>query len=681
MISLKDAQVYTPSLEEYEKYYSCINKKKSGYWSFLYSPGLEEKSKASTARSTGCTFKRGRLVADLKGGYTPTVKINRDSNFFKSSRTLDGIELGSEFSLQPTNPQTEKLNTNSSGLPVFYRVELIDDDAIYCRPTRPIAFGPLYASGTFGKGKRSDTAFCEKLATDFVEASNARIDAEGTAFQIASFEHTEKTIKFSKPVITKRGNRIRLACDVLIGGVQQDVLYYETTPDYEEYLCGERSDPFVLAAMPWAIRKGYDIICETPVTEALLHNINKILLPTLSKYDNKIVHIKVIAPSDNTLIEGKEVGAAMSLGVDSFYTLRNNLDAEQESFRPTQLLYTSSRGMPEESQLKHEAEERQEEAKEVAKEMGLPLVFVYSNSRMIFPLRHGYGHPYSNSAAVFALRKLFRMYYYSTAYDISRFTLVGTSKRATDTHLLFLVYVFTTPGLTFHISGANVSREEKLKEIADWDVVQKHLQVCLTSTKNCGESTKCKRTLLQLDYIGKLDEFYESFDIDHYKKNRVWYFKELLLESSQAFLGPIKDHFLEKEPELMKKAQRLVELDAIEAEKEGKEKRSKKERKRIRTLIKYDKLGKLDELRSSTGFDVDEYLENRANYFKEMILRQSTEFYAPLYKHFMEAEPALMKEAQRRCNRDAWKRRWNQKGVIMRKIRRKVTGEPTSKHS
>ncbi|MCL2438860.1 MAG: hypothetical protein FWC99_07320, partial [Coriobacteriia bacterium] len=358
----------------------------------------------------------------------------------------------------------------------------------------------------------------------------------------------------------------------------------------------------------------------------------------------------------NTLIGGKEVGAAVSLGVDSFYTLKSNLDAEQESFRPTQLLYTSSRGIPEENQLKHEAEGRQKEAKNAAQVMELPLVFIYSNSRTVFPfVSHVYGHPFTNMASVFALRKLFRMYYYSTAYDISQFSLLGTSKRPADNYLLLLIYVFTMPDLTFHISGANVTREEKLELIADCEVVQRYLRVCLAGTKNCGKgcgkSRKCQRTLLELDYLGKLDGFYESFDIGYYKENRAWYFKELIRDGESAFLKPIHDHFLVNEPELMKEAQRLVEIDEAEEREKERVRVEKQERKRIRTLIKHDMQGELDELQDSVDFDVDEYLKNRIEYFKIVIRKKNSKFYSKAYEHFIVKEATLMKEAQKSLSR------------------------------
>ena len=65
-------------------------------------------------------------------------------------------------------------------------------------------------------------------------------------------------------------------------------------------------------------------------------------------------------------------------------------------------------------------------------------------------------------------------------------------------------------------------RSEKTANIAGWDIAQKHLNVCIVpenGAHNCSCCSKCMRTLMPLEAMGKLDEFSEVFDLDVYRKN------------------------------------------------------------------------------------------------------------------------------------------------------------------
>ena len=70
------------------------------------------------------------------------------------------------------------------------------------------------------------------------------------------------------------------------------------------------------------MREGYDIRCEAPVTEMILHNISEILLPTYFKNDERVQHFEIIATPDNTMLENMGgVGTSVTCGVDSTYSI------------------------------------------------------------------------------------------------------------------------------------------------------------------------------------------------------------------------------------------------------------------------------------------------------------------------------------------------------------------------
>ena len=66
--------------------------------------------------------------------------------------------------------------------------------------------------------------------------------------------------------------------------------------------------------------------------------------------------------------------------------------------------------------------------------------------------------------------------------------------------------------------------------IADKEGCYKNLLVCFSEDENCGKCAKCKRTLMQIDALGKgiLENFKDTFDIDEYKsKYRERWFNDI----------------------------------------------------------------------------------------------------------------------------------------------------------
>jgi len=468
----------------------------------------------------------------------------------------------------------------------------------------------------------------------------------------------ERVLRLSKPKIQQvEGEKVQLYCDVVEGDVLHP-LYYETDKEFEKYLCYERADSFVLAVFPYALREGLDIVCDAPLTASLLHNINVVLVPLLIKYDHRLEKvIKVVAEADNTFIEGEEVGTGISLGVDSFYTIKAKMKAAQEEYKLTHLLFTSSKP------VKHESEERKLEAKKVARLLGFPVVLITTNSREEFRVGHDLGHPFTNLSAVFALQKLFRIYYYSTTLDISQFSIQDNSVKDADHYLLLIMHVLSIPELSFYMSGSHTPRVEKVKEIADWEIAQKYLRVCLADVKNCGVSRKCKRTLLEIDTLDKLENFRESFDIDYYLENKIWYFKDSfkLLKADgfdSNFMKPLHDYFWKKEPELMKEAEQL-------ALKEIKQENMKKENAKKRKLMRFDMQGRLDELCAS---DVEHYAANKALYFKRLILKPEHHLMKPMHDYFWKKEPDLMKQAEKLVSKDIAREEARKENAKKRKL-------------
>lgn len=362
---------------------------------------------------------------------------------------------------------------------------------------------------------------------------------------------SNNAIVLKKPVILDLSdNRVRLSCDIYDNG-ELKTLYFEVDYKYKKYLCDERSDAFIIQILPYAMLAGQDIYCETPVTETLLYNINEVLVPTLaSGPKSKYRLMKIHADTDNTPIKGTEVATGISLGIDSFYTIFKTINLSYNDFKLTHLL--NMRGPVSAPRF----QEHNHIIEKTADSLGIPTTFIITNVRSLWKSRHSHTHIYTYLGAVYALRKLIKTYYYSTAIDLNEFTLRSPHLDA-DHYLLLVAHNLTTPDVNILAAGWP-HRHEKIIYLSDNEIVQKNLRVCVKENLNCSVCWKCRRSLMEFDMLGVLDNYRDVFDVDYYLNNKVEYFKELHLKPNHQLVKFLHEYFSSKEPELFFQAEKLV---------------------------------------------------------------------------------------------------------------------------
>lgn len=249
-------------------------------------------------------------------------------------------------------------------------------------------------------------------------------------------------------------------------------IWVEIDKKYKKYLCWERADPFVVGVIPYAIRHGYDIFCELPVSEELFHNINEYFLPPLIKYDGTVKPIKVIAETDNTPFRiGSGVGTAISLGVDSFHAITKYLDPTEKSFKLTHLTLYSVGAFPELGTYK--------KILEVVNKVNLPLIEIRSNINAFVEISFDKKDAYNNSFATLALRKLWKTYYLgSSGWGYDTFNLKkNTAEHCCDYDLLTTT-CFSDSELRIYSEAAHMYRLEKMEEIAQHPITHDSLLPC-----------------------------------------------------------------------------------------------------------------------------------------------------------------------------------------------------------
>lgn len=347
-------------------------------------------------------------------------------------------------------------------------------------------------------------------------------------------------------------------------------LFFEVDLSYAPFLVTETADAAVYLVLMYALRNGYDIISDIPVTSEFMHNIKEVLIPSLMLGDNTLHQINIVAPLVDIDFHGQAVGTAVSCGVDSFYTIKQYLKTEYRRMKLTHLFITSSSVDLWQSNAKDLDEYKKhfpvlfDRYSKVAQELNLPLVVGYSNyMEYLYNVKriryHQSVHHYITMANILCLRKLWRIYYFSSSEPFTIFDLIDNSKKATSRHELLSMHILSLPDFNCYSTGGSISREDKTIALADFEVATKYLHPCFrpNTPKNCSNPScaKCLRALLALDIHDKLPLFTQVFDIDKYTRNKIKYFTRACELKNDDFIGPLYPKLQKKYPELMKRAQ------------------------------------------------------------------------------------------------------------------------------
>lgn len=338
-------------------------------------------------------------------------------------------------------------------------------------------------------------------------------------------------IKVCKPYLEKGETKTRCLCDLFFDS-EKRTLWFEVDNKYSDYLCVERGDAYLIGLLHYAMENSQNLEFEVPITENLLYNVETILIPSVTKYAKSLSKISIKADTENPLMKGKYVGTGLSCGIDSFSAIYNHTNSNYPGLDITHVCINNVGAFNEcydHYGIEKTKEERFQKTKEVAKDLNLELIQTDSNYQEVIPVNHYRTHTYSSVFAIYMLQKFWKTYYYaSSGYDYSHFNLIDNDKGGSAYYELLSLQCFSIPGLRLYSEGGEKSRFEKTRELVDYEPAQKHLHVCLTKPTNCNTCTKCKRTLVTLDLLGKLDNFSNVFNIDYYKNHKKKYYRWLI---------------------------------------------------------------------------------------------------------------------------------------------------------
>lgn len=223
------------------------------------------------------------------------------------------------------------------------------------------------------------------------------------------------------------------------------------------------------------------------------------------------------------------IGTGISCGVDSLSTIYDRYVKEQDPEYKVNSLFIfncGTHGDYENKETQQRFIARYEMNKNAADDMNLPIYQVNSNlhafTHRIAEQKMGYFAIYS---CILSMSSSIKRYYLASSYSYDEFLMFHSQSHDFDMAEYtesYFVPLIQTERVELVLEGAQYKRSEKTANIADWSIAQKHLNVCIApqnGAHNCSCCSKCMRTLMPLEAMGKLNDFSEVFDIETYKRN------------------------------------------------------------------------------------------------------------------------------------------------------------------
>lgn len=354
------------------------------------------------------------------------------------------------------------------------------------------------------------------------------------------------------PYIERIGcGKVRL-CSRIEGSIH-NVLYYEVDEEYEQYLCDDRADAFLVGLLHSAMYNGEDVICNCGVSERLLFQLRTYYIGALSDNMPDMANIHIQAQAMEETEGGCAVGTGNSGGVDSLYTL---LKYSQHSFGRMKLTHAVfnniSTNDTDEQRIRTLFNRDVEEKKRAVEELGLKFIALYSNLYSFYRVPGIFNHYFAlqYASAVYALKKLFGVFYFSSTFPPSMFSMDYKKIVSSARFDIFTLDCASSEKLKFYSAGMEVDRMQKMKYIVQHSFTQRHLQVCAieqsnggyqTSGKlNCGFCHKCSRTIAVFYAWGILDQYKDIMELSGFYADRDKFVGKGLAMDQGSFTKMVK---------------------------------------------------------------------------------------------------------------------------------------------
>ncbi len=327
--------------------------------------------------------------------------------------------------------------------------------------------------------------------------------------------HLKSIELINSPIST---NNLRLVGEVIYDDTAHSDTYWFDIPKKYKDDISNTGNLWLACLIPLAVTLNEPLKICRPVDIKLLENMNKLMLIWKNWYPKlnpiQIECDKINSPN-NTL--SLKTAAFFSGGVDSFFTiLHNNIRSNHEArFGIEDLLTVCGFDIP----LKNSKAfiRLKEKYEEIAFEFGYNFVDFITNIRETRwkVAEWGYlSHGCALASIALTLEKRYENVLIPASYSSPNFFPWG-SHPVTDP-------LFSTSNTKFIHDGHKFNRIEKTKFVAGNEIALNSMRVCWQSFSdyNCSSCSKCYRTMITLDLLGKLKDC-RAFTLNQLNATRI----------------------------------------------------------------------------------------------------------------------------------------------------------------
>ncbi|MBW3021053.1 hypothetical protein KY334_07190 [Candidatus Woesearchaeota archaeon] len=336
-----------------------------------------------------------------------------------------------------------------------------------------------------------------------------------------------------KPKIEEKGSKVKVSAYIEVESrhnLSQE-LWFEFDKKYKKYISGSLNG-FVVVNTLFAMCLNEDIKVEGNISPKLAYNLKEFQgyfnfwKPEAFPFwrPKKFHKIKIIPKGYKvSKFNSKRVGSSFTGGIDSFYTLLKHIP-ENEHYKPFQITHcliidNGVRPLYEISEDSYDLLKKKYQ--KFTKELGIELITVTTNIEEVFGGLGGVvsgneTHASTILGVATILDKLFYRFYIPSSHNYNDQIPWGSTPFADP--------LLRNENLEIIHHGCDKTRVEKTIEVAKWPKSYDNLRVCWNSikTKNCGECSKCIRTMITLHLAGSLSKYNTFLTPLNKKKIRNW---------------------------------------------------------------------------------------------------------------------------------------------------------------
>lgn len=346
------------------------------------------------------------------------------------------------------------------------------------------------------------------------------------------------------------GSRVRLQAKIDSDG-QQSHLWYEIDARYQPYLTTETLDSFLVGMLLLAMKRGQDIQVEGAISERLYYNLTHYYMHLLTGIlpEFRIISIKPRRLSSKAFVSGhRGVAAGFSAGVDSFFTVLDHLYRNPTpAYTISHLLFNNvgahAQGTADGGKTSCDAHYNL--VRLCGEELELELVRVDSNLDDVLEVEFIKTHAIRNVAGALLLQKLFSKFFYASGDHYRDCTYLPLSTGGISHMDPAAIHLLSTETTECISSGCQMTRVEKTEVVSQYEIVTRHLNVCVRQSAtggNCSLCWKCCRTLFTLELLGRVERFSQVFDLNRYRRIRYLYLCTVIARKKDEYMMEIFDY-------------------------------------------------------------------------------------------------------------------------------------------